>query len=427
MDQNDALRAGTIERDVRKNAVPLNDAARAKVAKLKAVPPSPLDSAWVKLTDASHLLCETPPQQNWLLTHFEECRSVGVLPRGKAGTLTSAGGVGKTYAMIQLAIAVASGGFWFDFQATQGHVLLALAEEDLPEMHRRIWRACNALELSLDERKALAERIDILPLAGVPVALTEAAGGTKIETTPLYRDLQKRLNDRGVDWALVVLDPLSRWAGGGVEANNEFATRFVQAIEALTNAPGNPTVLVVHHSSKASVRDGKNDARGVTGLTDGFRWRATLDAVKAEDGSRAVKLSNPKNNYAPQFDDVTLVRNTVPGAEGTLRVASEDEAVAFTPNREDRAEKRDRANVERSITDARVIISILTATPGIGARELKAALRSQLGCGTARADAAIARLGEAIVKGAGPRGATPLSLDARRLPAEFTQGGLNAG
>ncbi len=387
----------------------------------KPAVPSPIESAWLRLHDSPHLLIDQPPPQDWLLTRYVDRHTVGVLPRGKAGTLTSAGGVGKTYAMIQLAVAVATGGFWFDFRATQGHVLLALAEEDIAEVQRRLWRVCNALELSIDERRAVAERIDILPLAGVPVALTSLTGGTQIVTTPIYDDIRRLLTARGVEWALLVFDPLSRWAGGGVETNNEFATRFVQAVEALSDVPGKPTVLVVHHSSKASVRDGKNDARGVTGLTDGFRWRATLDAVRSENGARAVKLTNAKNNYAPQFDDLTLVRNEEPGKEGTLRVAQNDEVEAFrAQTTEDRASRKDHFTKARTLADARIVADVLTALPGIGIRQLRAEAKARAGIGVERVEAALAVLGEAVIRGVGANRLVPLSIDRSALPDDFS-------
>src|SRR5690606_628555 len=197
--------------------------------------PSALERAWVCLADVPEVLLEEPPPQVWLLSRWQDQRDHGVLPRGRTGLLTATGGVGKTYALIQLALAVASGGFWLDtFRAAEpGHVLLALAEEDLDEVRRRIWRAANAAELSTSERRAIADRLHILPLAGVSAALTSSPAPGVITATAVAEELRRLLEARGVDWSLVILDPLSRWAGGGVEADNEAATRFCQVVETL--------------------------------------------------------------------------------------------------------------------------------------------------------------------------------------------------
>lgn len=290
--------------------------------------PSILDDKWVRFSEATNLLLEEPPKQRWFLEQAHRGRSVGVFPRGRAGMVTATGGVGKTYALIDLAVAQAVGGFWFGaFRCVEpGHVLLGLAEEDLDEARRRIWRVCNSREMSRDDRERVAQNIDLLPLAGVPVALTCAPAPGVISPTVFHGELLDRLRARGVDWSLIILDPLSRWAGGGVESDNEAATRFCQVVETLTKVPGNPSVVVAHHSSKTSAKDGAADARGVTGLRDGFRWQASLDPLSTEDGLQGAKLTNRKSNYSRMFDEVVLVRSEEPGAEGTLRVALDWEA-----------------------------------------------------------------------------------------------------
>lgn len=289
---------------------------------------SALQEKWVYLGNAEELLTKEAPAQNWLLKVPRGAHDVGVLPRGRCGLLTATGGVGKTYALVDLAIAVALGDFWLGtFRVVApGNVLLALAEEDLDEARRRLWKTCNARELSLDQRRAIAMRLHLLPLAGSSVALTYSPMPGVVAATGFAADLREHLDRAVDDWSLLVLDPLSRWAGGGVETDNEAATRFVQVVETLTTVRGRPVVLVAHHSSKASAKDGASDARGVTALRDGFRWQASLDVVRGEDGSHSVKLTNRKSNYSRLFDDVLLVRSENQGTEGTLQPARREAA-----------------------------------------------------------------------------------------------------
>jgi hypothetical protein len=166
----------------------------------------------------------------------------------------------------------------------------------------------------------------LLPLHGVSVALTAALPDGTLVETEFARQLKAKLDSLQVDWSLVILDPLSRWAAGGVESNNESATRFAQVVETLTGVRGRPSVLVAHHSSQESAQSGKSNARGVTGIKDAFRWMATLDAAQDDNGSEGIILRNAKSNYSAKFKPFALARNTEPGIEGTLRVLSEQVA-----------------------------------------------------------------------------------------------------
>jgi hypothetical protein len=158
----------------------------------------------------------------------------------------------------------------------------------------------------------------VLPLAGRPVSLlTPGADGRSVTESAELLALRARLAADG-PWSLVALDPLARWAGPDTEADNAAATRLVQAVESLTEVPGNPTVLLAHHSSKAARDEGRANSRGVTALTDGLRWEGTLNAKNG-----AVFFQQAKSNYSrPMEEPLRLVR----GPRGVLRVptAAED-------------------------------------------------------------------------------------------------------
>lgn|GEM_PF-2271642 len=296
-----------------------------------ARPKSGALAQWTTLSEA--FLADDPPLQDWLLKRPVGMRDVGVFPKGKAGILTATGGVGKTYALIDLAIAVALGGFWLGtFRAPEaGHVLLALGEEDIAEAQRRLWRTCNARELSREERSELGKRIVLLPMHGQHVALTYQVENGPLVATPFAEELRKRMCSDGREWSLAIFDPLSRWAGGNVEGDNEAATRFVQVVESFCTVPGLPAVLMAHHSSKTSAKDGASDARGVTGIRDGFRWQAAMDEVDS-----GVRLTNRKSNYSARFDELFLTKSTEPGYEGTLRPTSAEAVVSPAPDFEGR-------------------------------------------------------------------------------------------
>ena len=241
----------------------------------------------------------TPPsRRRWLLTLPESQGGHGLLPRGKVGILAAEGGTGKTAVMVALAVSAITGRPWLGYYqvpaTVAGRVLLLLAEEDGDDGHRRLWKIAEALKLTDFERALLADRLVVIPLAGCPVALTTVTGAGLSET-PLAVSLRDRLvRDAGPDgWALVGLDPLSRFAGGDVEGSNEAATRYVEVLESLAAVPGHPTVLVSAHSSKVARRQGQADVRGVTGLSDAARWVATM----RRDGEE-VHFAVAKSNYS---------------------------------------------------------------------------------------------------------------------------------
>jgi hypothetical protein len=328
-------------------------AARVLVAEARGeTPPEPgaIDAAWSPVTLES---LNTPPNaRRWLLRYptadGRQCAQGsgdGFFPRGKVGTLVSAGGVGKTHALVGLAISLATGRRWFDhfhvdYEARQGRVLLALAEEDAEEVHRRIYEGTR--DLSPDELRRVAEHVVTLPLAGRPVSLLRhAADGRNIEESPELAALRARLEAEGGEhgWSLVALDPMARWAGPDVESDNTAATRLVQALETLTTAPGGPGVLVAHHSSKLARRSGSVDSRGVTGITDAVRWEATLRT----DG-KEVLFGLSKSNYSrPMFEDLRLVR----GKGGALRAQDADEAEEHREAQKAKEGERDAAKEAR--------------------------------------------------------------------------------
>jgi len=303
--------------------------ALQQIRELSGAGENSISSRWLRLSDEPRFLLDAPPKTDWLFTRWHDGREVGVLPRGKTGLITATGGVGKTYLLMQIALAVALGGFWLEtFRvASPGNVLLALGEEDRDEAERRLWRTANALELSAEQRRAAKQFLHVLPLHGVPVALTSSPSPGIVNETDVATFLRSRMAEAGVDWSLVILDPLSRWGGGGVEKDNEIATRFCQVVERFAELPGKPAVLVAHHSSLASTQAGESGARGVTALRDGFRWMVSIDAVSDEaTGAKGLRLRNKKSNYSLEFEEVMLARNTEPGIEGTIRLATAGEA-----------------------------------------------------------------------------------------------------
>lgn len=302
-----------------------------------------------------------PPPQRWLLRRD----GVPVLASGIVGMLVAPGGRGKTMALIDLAIAVATGRDWLgSFQVQhRGRVVMALAEEDLDEVRRRIYRVAQALELTSDERRLVAQHVIPLGLAGHSVSLVDTEG-SRIVPSAFHAQVLERVSETPHE--LVILDPLSRFAPQ-VEGDNAAATAAITAIEQLVKA-SNGTVIVAHHTSKWSRREGSKagsaSARGVTALTDGVRWVASLTGETEKD----ITLSIDKQNRAPQQKEpVPLTRNE----RGVLRPRT-----GFDSDM-DRVEAAKAKTAHREAL-RNAILAIVETQPGRGTTALRGAVRERL-------------------------------------------------
>ncbi|MCB9882222.1 MAG: AAA family ATPase [Planctomycetes bacterium] len=352
-----------------------------KISRSHAVGTTHIEEAWKPLP--RKWLVETPPPQRYLLHHPNDD---GFLPASRAGMLCSAGGVGKTYLVLQLAVAVATGTRWLEYfnvgDNVPAGVLLCLGEEDAEEVWRRLYRVCERFGLDETARNLVAENVVVLPLSGRSTPLLQL-DRDQVTTTNEYAVLQRLLNEHAPadgfetrrlrGWGLVVLDPLSRFAGVDAEMDNRLATRFVQACEELTEVPGRPTVIVPAHSSKLARRMGTTDSRGVTALGDGFRFQVNLTRdPKFRD---RVTLEAVKGNYAPDADPVVLRRRDY----GILTVEDPLEAELRELESEEAAEVRDdqktRKRGEKLDRIRTKVVEAVKGKPGMGTRELKGYLR----------------------------------------------------
>lgn len=351
-------------------------------------PTTAVGAAWIPL-DPAFLEGPAPPRR-WLLRrptrNDEPCEPAlgdGLLPLGKVGLFVADGGIGKTMALVALGLSIITGRPWLNYfhvpaEAQLGKVLLALAEEDREEVHRRLFPVVAAYGLTAAEKAAVVDRLVALPLTGSPVRLVDDDGNPTAELLEIQARLAADPGAHG--WSLVVLDPFARFAAPTAEIDNAVATRTVQAAESLIAAPGSPTVLIAHHTPAEAIRSGAIRARGVTGIRDAARWEAVLRA----DG-RDVYFQQTKSNYSRGMpEELLLVRE----AEGILRVATDDEAEARAkPDKEAARDARREEGIARLMDDY-VSALMAAAEPPTTQRELVALVG---GAQIQRADA-VARL-----------------------------------
>lgn len=257
--------------------------------------------------DLSDVFRSEPVAPRWLLRNDDG----PVLHMGELGMLSGAGGAGKTTALVQLALAVATGRPWLSTLAGEGGyqtpegggcVLLAIAHEDAVEVRRRLYKAAQLAKrartpVSPQQLKDAADRITVLMLKGSDVFPLTTNDGC---TSGTWAGLEHALRSKGTTnggWSLVILAPLSHYISDHGETNAQDALVFVDALRHFTTAPGNPAVLVSHHTTKVSRKnhDDVERPRGVPELINGFGWHAVLG--KRDVG--AVRMATLDVNDTP--------------------------------------------------------------------------------------------------------------------------------
>lgn len=156
----------------------------------------------------------------------------GILRQGHKMLLVSSSKAGKTFALIELAIAIAEGRRWLGFRCKQGRVLYLNMELDEASFDDRVIRVYNALEIT---NKNL-DNIDIVHLRG------------RIETLgKLVPQINRTL--KGKEYVAVILDPTYK-LGIGDENAAEAVIQFTNAIDKIANAGA--SVIYAHHHSKGA-------------------------------------------------------------------------------------------------------------------------------------------------------------------------------
>ncbi|SHJ13534.1 VirE N-terminal domain-containing protein [Rubritalea squalenifaciens DSM 18772] len=147
-----------------------------------------------------------------------------VAARGEKLMLSGGSKAGKTWAMLQLAIAVAEGGFWFNFRCKKGKVLIV-------NMEISDWRMRDRCRIS----KATSPNIDFLNLAGHRLN---------------WKDLSTHIQGLG-DYDLIILDPIYRMLGDVDENSNGQVADMLLNISEIARTT-NALVAFAHHFSKGS-------------------------------------------------------------------------------------------------------------------------------------------------------------------------------
>jgi hypothetical protein len=207
---------------------------------------------------ADRLFIGEPPAVPWLVR--------GVFPLGACSVIASPPNVGKSMLSLDMTGKVAGrGGDKHAFGAAlvaHGRAVYVSAEDDQPEIHRRLWSLCGGV---------MPDRLHVLSLPDVGhFGIIEADRATReFKPTEAWRDLVTEIRELP-DVKLIVLDTLQALTTG--DTNSAEATQpLMNEATALASATG-ACVLLVHHVAKGSTRE----------------IRTALDAMESIRGSGAI-------------------------------------------------------------------------------------------------------------------------------------------
>lgn len=210
---------------------------------------------------AARLFQGAPPPVRWLVQ--------GIFPLGVPAVLASPPGIGKSFMALGLAAKVAErpdpecpslafGGI----VRCHGRAVYVSAEDDEPELHRRLYNLCGM---------AMPERLHVLSLPNVGhFGIIEADRQTRgYRPTAAWRELAEEIRELA-ELRLVVLDTLQALTIGDTNTA-EAVQPLMNEAAALATTTG-ATVLLIHHVAKGSTKE----------------IRSALDAAEAIRGSGAV-------------------------------------------------------------------------------------------------------------------------------------------
>lgn len=204
----------------------------------------------------------------------------GVLRQGHKMLIAGPSKAGKSFALIEMCIAIAEGTRWFGWQCTQGKIMYVNLELDRASCLHRFKDVYTALGI---EPNNLAN-IDIWNLRGKSIPMDKLA-------PKLIRRAAKK------DYIAIIIDPIYKVITGDENSADQMAN-FCNQFDKICNELGT-AVIYCHHHSKGS-QGGKRSMDRASG--SGVFARdpdALMDLIELEPGESVYKQL--KNTAACQF------------------------------------------------------------------------------------------------------------------------------
>ncbi|MEK4495113.1 AAA family ATPase [Ureibacillus sp. FSL W8-0352] len=204
----------------------------------------------------------------------------GVLRQGHKMLIAGPSKAGKSFALIELSIAIAEGIKWLGWQCAQGHVLYVNLELDRPSALHRFKDVYKALGLQPKNIR----NIDIWNLRGKSVPMDKLA-------PKLIRRAQKK------GYIAVIIDPIYKVLTGDENSADQMA-HFTNQFDKVATELG-CSVIYCHHHSKGTQGNKKSMdrasgsgvfARDPDALLDLIELELTDDLIKQQENAAICKI-----------------------------------------------------------------------------------------------------------------------------------------
>lgn len=246
---------------------------------------------------ASRFDGQAVPPRNW---HVPD-----LIPASTVTLFGGDGGTGKSLLALQLAASTALRRPWLGFDVAGGRALYLSAEDDVPELHRRVHAIAQAEGVDM----AALDDLMIAPMAGRDAVLAAAMGKAgEVKATKLFERLAAVV--RSLAPALVILDTLADLFAGN-ENDRMQARQFVQLLRGIA-IDCDTTIVLLSHPSRAGLTSGSGDS-GSTAWNNSVRSRLYLARVHVQDGDKLVEpdsdvrvLAGMKSNYAQRGMEIRM-------------------------------------------------------------------------------------------------------------------------
>jgi len=272
--------------------------------------PKVIDEKNFTLIPASDLLQSQPPKREWVIQDF--------LPKKIVGAIIAAGGTGKSFLAMHIAVSVASGSSLFGkyFPTEPKKVIFISGEDDTSELQRRLHKATAGLPSTL--RQNIDKNLHFMDLADSFELFTEKSNKGEVNITDVPTLICSKIYEVvGNEVGLVIIDPISRFRGGEENLAAD-TTRFVQALQLIRDQL-TTCVLTLHHVNKNAGANGasQNNARGSSAFIDGVRLVYQLNPLSDSELKQYGDVSNlpklltlqsVKSNYGKPIDPLLIAR-----------------------------------------------------------------------------------------------------------------------
>lgn len=279
-------------------------------------PPEP--EAWPAGDGSIATFLDTPaPAHQWL---FDD-----QVPAGRAVLLSAIGGSSKTRAVIHMGIGAVIGRLPWSWDVVRtGRAALLLTEDTPEDVHRAIRAIADHAGLTAAERRLIAERLSVFPMAGQDTRLLSLSGAGVLEPNERARMLIEKLR-KIPQLVFVALDPALALTEGD-EMNPAHQRRLGELADRLAIETGAAVVLTCHAAKAVQTADeiGSHTSRGSGAITDAVRGEYVLRSMTAAEArlygideiverKAHVQLVATKGNALPPSAFVPLWLKRGPG------------------------------------------------------------------------------------------------------------------